>query len=72
MNQKGKLIIMSGFSGSGKGTITKALLEQYKDEYALSISATTRSPREGEEHGKHYFFMQKKAFDQMISEGAFL
>ena len=72
MNQKGKLIIMSGFSGSGKGTITKALLEQYKDAYALSISATTRSPREGEEHGKHYFFLKEEEFEQMIQEDAFL
>lgn len=72
MNQKGQLIIMSGFSGSGKGTITQALLSQYKDEYALSISATTRAPRAGEEEGVHYFFLAKEAFEQMISEGAFL
>ena len=48
MKQRGQLIIMSGFSGSGKGTITQALLERYPQEYALSVSATTRQPREGE------------------------
>ena len=69
---KGQLIIMSGFSGSGKGTITKALLDNYQNEYALSISATTRAPREGEKEGVHYFFLTRDAFEQMISEGAFL
>ncbi len=72
MRQKGQLIIMSGFSGSGKGTITKALLDNYHDEYALSISATTRAPRSGEQEGIHYFFLTKDAFEEMISEGAFL
>lgn len=72
MTNKGQLIIMSGFSGSGKGTITKMLLDNYQDEYALSISATTRSPRAGEEEGVHYFFLTKDAFEQMISENAFL
>ncbi|MBQ8663648.1 MAG: guanylate kinase [Eubacterium sp.] len=72
MKQKGQLIIMSGFSGAGKGTITRALLDTYQDEYALSISATTRAPREGEQEGVHYFFLAKDAFEQMISEGAFL
>lgn len=72
MTNKGQLIIMSGFSGSGKGTITQALLDNYHDEYALSISATTRTPRNGEQEGVHYFFLTKEAFEQMISEGAFL
>lgn len=72
MREKGQLIIMSGFSGSGKGTITKALLDNYHDEYALSISATTRAPRSGEQDGIHYFFLTKDAFEQMISEEAFL
>ena len=48
MNKEGILIVVSGFSGAGKGTIMKALLERY-DNYALSISATTRNPRPGEE-----------------------
>lgn len=72
LNQKGQLIIMSGFSGSGKGTITQALIETYKGEYALSISATTRSPREGEQEGVHYFFLTKDAFQEMIKKDAFL
>ncbi len=50
MNKEGILIVVSGFSGAGKGTIMKALLERY-DNYALSISATTRNPRPGEEEG---------------------
>ncbi len=72
MNNRGQLIIMSGFSGSGKGTITQTLLKKYKDEYALSVSATTRLPRVGEQEGIHYFFLSKEAFESMISEGAFL
>lgn len=72
MKTKGQLIIMSGFSGSGKGTLTKALLDNYHDEYALSISATTRAPRTGEQEGVHYFFLSRENFEQMISEGAFL
>ena len=51
MMNKGVLAVVSGFSGAGKGTLMKALLEQY-DNYALSISATTRSPRPGEEDGR--------------------
>ena len=71
MMQKGVLAIVSGFAGSGKGTLMKRLLEQY-DNYALSISATTRAPRDGEEDGREYFFKTKEAFEQMIREGAFL
>lgn len=72
MKQRGQLIIMSGFSGSGKGTITQALLERYHDEYALSISATTRSPRTGEQDGVHYFFLTKEAFEEKIQKQDFL
>lgn len=72
MNNKGQLIIMSGFSGSGKGTITQALLDTYKGEYALSVSATTRGPRKGEQEGIHYFFLTKEDFEDMISKGEFL
>ena len=56
MKQQGILAVVSGFSGAGKGTLMKALLEKY-DNYALSISATTRKPREGEVHGREYFFL---------------
>lgn len=67
MNGKGILIVVSGFSGSGKGTIMKELLKRY-DNYALSVSATTRSPREGEEHGREYFFLTTEEFEKMIAQ----
>lgn len=65
---KGVLVVVSGFSGSGKGTIMKRLLEKY-DNYGLSISATTRQPREGETHGKEYFFQTTEEFEEMIKQG---
>ena len=71
MNRKGILVVVSGFSGAGKGTIMKKLLEKY-DNYALSISATTRKPREGEQDGIHYFFKNVPEFEQMIEEEAFI
>ncbi len=67
MNQRGILVVVSGFSGSGKGTLMKTLLEKY-DNYALSISATTRQPRAGEENGREYFFVTKEQFQEMIRE----
>ena len=67
----GLLIILSGFSGSGKSTITKRLLEDY-DNYALSVSATTRSPREGETEGIDYFYKSEEEFLGMVNEDAFL
>ncbi len=67
MNNKGILIVVSGFSGSGKGTIMKELMNQY-DNYALSISATTRNPREGEEDGREYFFKTTEEFEKMIAQ----
>ena len=69
MNEKGILIVVSGFSGSGKGTIMKELLTRYPDTYELSISATTRSPREGEADGREYFFLSKDEFEKMIAKG---
>lgn len=65
MARKGVLIVISGFAGSGKGTLMNMLLSQY-DNYALSVSATTRAPRPGEEHGVHYFFVSREEFEQMI------
>lgn len=65
--QKGILTVLSGFSGAGKGTVMKRLLEKY-DEYALSISATTRNPREGEMDGREYFFKETKEFEKMIAQ----
>ena len=60
MKRKGILIIISGFSGAGKGTLVKRLVEKY-DGYALSISATTREPRPGEVDGREYFFQIGRA-----------
>lgn len=67
MNRQGILVVVSGFSGAGKGTLMKELLRRY-DNYALSISATTRAPREGEQDGKEYFFVSKEQFQKMIEE----
>lgn len=67
MESKGILIVVSGFSGAGKGTIMKRLLEKY-DNYALSVSATTRNPRPGEEDGREYFFKTVDEFEKMIAK----
>ena len=69
MDEKGILIVVSGFSGSGKGTLMKELLARYPDTYALSVSATTRAPREGEADGREYFFVSKDEFEKMIAKG---
>lgn len=69
MNRKGILIVVSGFSGAGKGTLMKALLARYEEYYALSISATTRQPRTGETDGREYFFKTKEEFEKMIAKG---
>ncbi len=71
MNRKGILLVVSGFSGAGKGTLMKELLSRY-DNYALSISATTRNPREGEEDGREYFFRTREEFEKMIAEDALI
>ena len=57
---RGILTVVSGFSGSGKGTIMKELMKKYSERYALSISATTRAPRPGECDGVEYFFVREK------------
>ena len=67
MREKGILIVVSGLSGSGKGTIMKEMMRQY-DNYALSISATTRNPRPGEEDGREYFFKTVEEFEKMIAK----
>ena len=72
MHHKGILIVMSGFSGAGKGTIVKEMLNRYKDEYKLSISATTRQPRVGEVDGESYFFLTKDKFESMIDNDGFV
>lgn len=68
---KGILVVVSGFSGAGKGTVMKRLLEKYND-YALSVSATTRNPREGEVDGREYFFRSKEEFEKLIDEDALI
>ena len=69
MSRKGSLVIISGFSGAGKGTVVKALMKKY-DNYALSISATTRSPRPGEVDGREYFFKTRQEFEELIRQDA--
>lgn len=69
MSRKGCLVIISGFSGAGKGTVVKALMDRY-DCYALSISATTRQPRPGEVDGREYFFKTREEFEELIHQDA--
>ena len=66
MMRKGLVTVLSGFSGAGKGTIMKHLLEEYPNRYNLSISATTRNKRIGEEEGREYFFKTRDEFEEMI------
>ncbi|MDE6951957.1 MAG: guanylate kinase, partial [Lachnospiraceae bacterium] len=65
MTKRGLLIVVSGFAGCGKGTLMKRLIEEY-EEYALSVSMTTRLPRPGEVHGREYFFVSREKFEQEI------
>lgn len=71
MKHKGILIVVSGFSGAGKGTLMKQLVHTY-DDYALSISMTTRSPRPGEEEGKEYFFVSRQEFEDKIAQNGLI
>ena len=71
MKKRGVLIVISGPSGAGKGTICKALLEK-KEDLFLSVSATTREPRAGEVHGINYYFLSKDEFLNKVDEGDFL
>ena len=68
---KGQLVVISGPSGAGKGTVLKALTAKH-DGYAYSVSVTTRAPRPGEVDGKHYFFKTKQQFADMLAKGEFL
>ena len=65
------LVVLSGPSGVGKGTVAKELVNR-DENFALSISCTTRSPREGEKDGREYFFISKDAFNKKIADGGFL
>lgn len=69
MSKRGCLVIISGFSGAGKGTVVKELTSRYNN-YALSISATTRAPRKGEENGREYFFKTREEFEELIKQDA--
>lgn len=71
MKDEGILIVLSGFSGAGKGTLVKKMLETY-DSYALSISMTTRQPREGERDGVEYFFRTKEQFEETIQQNGLI
>ena len=67
MSDRGVIAVISGFSGAGKGTVVEQLVK--KHGYAISVSATTRKPREGEVEGKNYFFKTKEQFEEMIQKG---
>lgn len=67
MSKRGIITVVSGFSGAGKGTIVRELVDQYG--YVVSVSATTREPREGEIDGVHYFFKTNAEFEEMIQQG---
>lgn len=68
---KGKLVVISGCSGVGKGTVLGIMMKKRTD-LAFSVSATTRDPRPGEVDGVHYYFITKERFEQMIADGEFL
>ena len=69
--KNGKLFVISGASGVGKGTVLKAVMEKRNDLF-FSVSATTRPPRPGEVDGVHYYFITKEQFEDMIARGEFL
>lgn len=71
MGRRGELIVISGCSGSGKGTVLKQLFDKYED-FCYSVSATTRKPREGEQEGINYFFINKEQFMTLIDTGEML
>lgn len=71
IEKKGLLVIISGPSGAGKGTVVKELVKR-SDKIKLSVSATTRAPRVGEEHGREYFFITREDFEQRIEDNAVL
>ncbi|MGO3623902.1 MAG: guanylate kinase [Leuconostoc falkenbergense] len=72
MTQRGLLIVLSGPSGVGKGTVRKAIFEEDGIDFQYSISATTRSPRKGEVDGEDYFFVTREQFEERINNGDML
>jgi guanylate kinase len=71
LRQTGHLVVLSGPSGVGKGTLIECL-QRMRQDLAFSVSCTTRQPREGERHGVHYFFLTEDEFQQRLDEGDFL
>ena len=71
MSSKGSLVVISGPSGGGKGTVVKALKE-LMPTLGVSVSATTRNPREGEMDGREYYFVSRETFEGMIADGEIL
>ena len=72
LNQRGLLIVLSGPSGVGKGTVRKALFEMPEQEFVYSVSMTTRAPRPGEIDGVDYYFVSKEEFERQIAAGNLL
>jgi guanylate kinase len=72
LNERGLLVVLSGPSGVGKGTVRKALFELEGHDLVYSISMTTRLPREGEVEGEDYYFVSKEEFEQRIKDDKFL
>ena len=72
LEEKGLLIVLSGPSGVGKGTVRKAIFDQPDVNFEYSISATSRKPREGEVHGVDYFFKSREQFEDMIANDELL
>lgn len=71
-NTRGVLLVLSGPSGTGKGTVCKVVRDSMGEQLAYSISATTRKPRAGEEHGREYFFFSKEEFESLRDADGFL
>ncbi len=71
MPEDPKVLVVTGPSGVGKGTLIRKLRDRHP-EFALSISATTRDPREGEEHGREYYFLTPEEFASRVDQGEFL
>lgn len=70
--KKAFLLVISGPAGSGKGTVVQQLIADHPEEFALSVSCTTRKPRPGEIHGVHYFYITNEEFEERVEKGLFL
>ena len=70
--KRGKVVVISGPSGVGKGTVCRELMKKYPELGAITVSVTTRAPRPGEIDGVHYYFRSNEEFDRLLAEGKFL